>query len=58
MPTINTTAPHVVLVLTNKARTKRDTEFGRRMKLFLFASRNKDVLVSCEKNKILMYSFA
>jgi hypothetical protein len=52
---INTTAVYVVLVLTNEARTKRNTEFGRRMKLFLFASRNKAVVVSCEKNKILMY---
>jgi len=56
---INTTALQVlfvVLVLVNEARIKRNTEFGRRKKMFFFASRNKDVVVSCQKNKILMYS--
>jgi hypothetical protein len=60
MPMINTTALHVlfvVLVLINEARIKRNTQFGRRMKLSFFAPRNKDVVVACEKNKILMYSF-
>jgi hypothetical protein len=61
MPMINTTALDVlfvVLLLTNEATSKRNTEFGRRMKPFFFAPRNKDVLVSCGKNEILMYSFS
>ena len=59
MPMINTTALQVlfiVLVLIDEARIKRNTQFGRRKKMFFFASRNKDVVVSCEKNKILMSS--